>query len=489
MGNLKKEIGSGVFYTALSKYSDIVISIIISAILARLLTPSEFGLVAIVMVFISFFNLLSSFGFAPAIIQNKDLDEMDIRSIFSFTILIGFVLALIFFFLAPFIAKFYKNVILTELARLMSLVILVQTFQIVPQALCRKKLLFKQIGIISISVHVISGMVAILLAYNGFSYYALVINSIINGLLLFIAFYFLSPVKPALEIRFLSLKKILGFSLFQFLFNFINYFSRNADNLLIGKYFSPSALGYYDKAYRLMLMPIQNLTHVITPVLHPVLSKYSDDKKRIYDSFYKMVKILSTLGFSISILLYFSAEEIITLVYGAQWSQSIPVFKILSLSIGIQIVLSSTGSIFQAINRTDLLFYSGLMSAILMLSGIAYGVFIGQSLTSVGFGILFAFIINFFQGLGMLIKIALNYPYLRFFKVFLIPIFISFLLFLSLYLIEDYLFNNLVLKLFSKILIALLLFFTVGALFKDNRILFTEIIGKKTSFIKNKKDS
>ena len=204
-------------------------------------------------------------------------------------------------------------------------------------------------------------IVAIILASLGFSYYALIINSILSGLLIFIAYYYLSPIKPSLVIRFSSIRKISKFSTFQFLFTFINYFAVNTDNLLIGKYFSPSALGFYDKAYKLMLMPVQNLTFVITPVLHPVLSEYQNEKKVIYDAYYKIVKLLAIIGFPLSVFLYFNASEIINIMYGPQWDQSIPVFKLLALTVGIQIVLSSTGSIFQATNRTDLLFYAGLI--------------------------------------------------------------------------------------------------------------------------------
>ncbi len=109
MSSIRKSLTTGVFYTALAKYSGIFISIIIGAILARLLTPDEFGIVALVTVFVSFFNLLSDFGIGPAVIQNQSLTDEDIQSIFSFYILIVIILAVIFFLIAPFIAKFYNK--------------------------------------------------------------------------------------------------------------------------------------------------------------------------------------------------------------------------------------------------------------------------------------------------------------------------------------------------------------------------------------------
>ncbi len=458
MTTISKNIRSGVLYTALSKYSEVVVSILIGATLARLLTPKEFGIVAIVGVFISFFNLLSSFGIGAAIIQNKSLTDDDISSIFSFSIVFGLVLAGIFFFLAPVISSFYNEPVLTNLSRLMALSLIFNSLKIVPYAMNARKLRFKELGIISVVVYAISGILAIILASLGFSYYALIINSIISGLLTFSAYYLLAPVKPALVIRLNSIRKIIKFSTFQFLFQFINYFAGNTDNLLIGKFLSASALGFYDKAYKLMLMPVQNLTFVITPVLHPVLSEYQNEKKIIYDAYYKIVKLLAIVGFPLSFFLYFNAAEIINIMFGPQWDQSIPVFKLLALAVGIQIVLSSTGSIFQATNRTDLLFYSGLLSTILLVAGIAYGVFIGKSLISIGYGIIIAFSINVFQAFYLLMRIALKEDYLNFLKVFLFPITLSAGVAIALWFTTKFPVNNLIISLILKSIVTIIVF-------------------------------
>jgi teichuronic acid exporter len=476
--SIRKNIFSGIFYTALSRYSNVLVSILISAVLARLLTPNEFGIVALIAVFTSFFNLLSNLGIAPAIVQNKSLTEQDISSIFSFSIAIGLFLSAIFFFIAPFIASFYNEPVLISLSRLMALGILFYSLQAVPNGLNRKMLRFKQIGIISVVVNIVCGIIAIILAYIGFSYYALVINSILTGFFTFIAYYILSPVKPSLGIQVSSIRKIARFSIFQFLFNFINYFARNADNLLIGKYFSPAALGFYDRAYRLMKMPVQNLTFVITPVLHPVLSNYQNDKKVIYDAYYKIVKFLGIIGFPLSVFLFFSASEIIRIVYGPQWVQSIAVFKLLALTIGIQIVLSSTGSIFQATNRTNLMFYAGFLGAVLIVGGIIYGVFIGKSLVSVGYGIMVAFSLNFFLGFYLLIIKSLNQSLIKFLKVFIFPIIISVSIAIVLWLLSGISIKNIVISFAVKSLATIVVFGIILISSKDNLAFIKEYFGK-----------
>lgn len=484
MSNLRKNIGSGIFYTALSKYSNVFISIFIGAILARLLTPEEFGVVAIVTVFISFFNLLSNIGLGPAVVQFKELTNKDIESIFSFSLIFGLVLSIIFYFSAPIIASFYDNSELIDLSRLMALAILFQALRIVPNALLLKKLKFKEIGLITFIVRFISGSIAILLAYLGFSSYALVLESIFSGLLIFGIYYYLAPIKITFKLDISVLRKIAKYSAFQFFFNFINYFSRNADNLLIGKYFNASALGFYDKAYKLMMMPVQNLTHVITPVLHPVLSNYQNNKDIIYRTYYKVVKILASVGLPLSVFLYFSASEIITIIYGPQWYESIPVFQLLALTVSVQIILSSTGSIFQATNRTDLLFYAGFIGAVLMLSGIGYGIFIGESLVSVGYGLIIAFFINLFQALFLLINKSLGKSILKFLPVFIYPFVSSIILTVILFFTQTLASENKFISLIIKSVIAFFVFLIVTALSKENRELFNQYFWEK---VKNRR--
>lgn len=464
----------GVFYSALAKYSNLLLSIFIGAVLARLLTPSEYGVVAIVTVFTVFFTMLGDFGIGPAVVQNQDLSENDISSIFSFSIILGFLFAGLFFFAAPLISNFYKKPELINISRLLSLVVLFYSLQVVPYALCQKKLQFKKIGIISIIVQLFSGLFAIVLAYLGFSYYSLIFKSIFDGLATLIIYYSLSPIRIIFKIDLISIRKILRFTTFQFFFNFINYFSRNADNLLIGKYISSTSLGYYDKSYQLMTMPVANLTNVITPVLMPILSKYKNDKEIIYNTYIKIIKILATIGFPLSVFLYFSAFEIINIVYGSQWNQSVPVFKLLALTVGAQMVLSTTGSIFQAVNRTDLLFYTGSVNTIFMIGGITYGVFIGKTLESVAYGLIVSYIISFFWGFYVLINKALDKSVFRFLSCFFQPIFISLGIGLLLWLMGKFSFDSIIYSFIAKLFIAILSFCVIFFSRRENRKLIKQ---------------
>jgi polysaccharide biosynthesis protein len=208
----------------------------------------------------------------------------------------------------------------------------------------------------------------------------------------------------------------------------INYFSRNLDKLLIGKYMSLSALGYYEKSYRLMMLPLQNITQVITPVMHPIFSDFQNDKEKLATSYERIVRFLSFIGLPLSVLLFFTAEEVTLIIFGDQWLPSVPVFRILSLSVGIQIILSSSGSIFQAAGDTRSLFVCGLFSSILNVSGMLAGIFYFGTLTAVAICIVITFTINFVQCYWMMYRVTFQRNAWIFIRQLLSPLLVSLLI-------------------------------------------------------------
>ena len=137
------------------------------------------------------------------------------------------------------------------------------------------------------------------------------------------------------------MRKIASYSGFQFLFNLLNYFSRNLDNLLAGRFIGSTQLGYYNKSYTLMQYPVSNLAGVITPVLHPILSDYQDNKDILYQKYMSILKLLMAVGVWAEAICIFAAPEIINIMYGSNWSNSIICFKLLAISIATQMMNSS----------------------------------------------------------------------------------------------------------------------------------------------------
>ena len=217
-----------------SKYSNIIIQLLINSILARLLSPEEYGVVAVITVFISFFTIIADMGIGPAIIQDKTLKKRELSDIFIFTFITGIIISIGFIIFSIPISIFYNNKIYINLGSILSISIFFNVLNIVPNAMLLKEKQFRLIGIRTIVISIVSGFITIILALRGLSYYSLVINSVLIALLTFIVNIFYVKLKIYFKFNINSIKKIREFSIYQFAFNFINYFSRNLDNLTIG---------------------------------------------------------------------------------------------------------------------------------------------------------------------------------------------------------------------------------------------------------------
>ena len=428
VNNIKHQLFSGVFYTALAKYSGIIISLIVAGVLARLLSPDDFGIVAVATVIIAFFNLLTDMGVSPAIIQHKSLTKDDLSDIFSFTVWTGIGLSALFFAASWIIADYYESEILRTLCQLLSVNLFFASATIVPGALFYRNKEFKYIAVRSFIIQIAGGAGAVTAALCGAGLYALIITPIISSILIFVISYQRYPQRLHFTWGLTALRKIFSYSAYQFLFNVINYFSRNLDKLLIGKHMSMSDLGYYEKSYRLMMLPLQNITQVITPVMHPIFSDFQNDKAKLAASYERIIRILSFIGLPLSVLLFFTAEEVTLIIFGDQWMPSVPVFRILSLSVGIQIILSSSGSIFQAAGDTRSLFVCGVFSSAFNVAGILLGIFHFGTLTAVASCIVVTFTINFIQCYWQMYRVTFRQSARLFIRQLISPLVVSILI-------------------------------------------------------------
>ncbi|GLC29706.1 lipopolysaccharide biosynthesis protein [Clostridium omnivorum] len=427
---------------AMAKYSQIIFNIIFNIILARILSPNDYGIVAIITVFTTFFNILADMGLGPAVIQNKNLREKDISSIFAFSIYLAVTLAIIFSLLAFPISIIYSSKVYLPLCWILSLSIAFNTLNMVPNALLLKDKLFKVVALRTIITTICTSVIAVILALLGFKYYSLVIQSVLNSFITFLWNYKTVNIKFSVRVDNESLKKVKDFSLFQFAFTLVNYLARNLDNLFIGTFMGSTAIAYYDKGYKLMQYPINNLTNVITPVLQPILSDYQNNPEYIFKKYVKIVRILSLIGVYISLCCFFMSKEIILIMYGSQWYAAIPCFKWLSLSVWSQMLMSSTGAIYQSLGKTKLLFKSGFITAIVTVSSILFGLHKG-TVSDVAFMILLAFSINFVITFYLLIKKCFQLPLYDFFKLFKNDLIIGTMLCIVLYISKRYIsFNN-----------------------------------------------
>lgn len=470
------EIRRAAIINALGKYSKIFLSLIVNAILARILSAEDYGIVAVITVFSTFFTTFSDMGFGPAIIQNKELTERDINNIFSFTVYISIFLMLIFAICSVPIAMFYEDKVYVGLGLLLSISLLFNALNMVPNGILNRDKKFVSIAIRTVVVYIGSAVVAIILAFCGLRYYALVIQAILTALLTFI--WNFATTKPKFQRRFQmnSIKKVLNYSGYQFAFNLINYFSRNLDNLLTGKFIGNAELGYYNKAYTLMLYPVNNLTGVISPVLHPILSDYQKQVNIIYKKYMKIVRLLACIGLYVAPVCFLAADEIITILYGSNWGQSVVCFQLLSIAIIPQMINSSAGSIFQAIGNTKLLFVNSCVNTIITVSAILIGVFAGKSIQILSLCVAIAYLCHFITAFVMLIKMGFGYSLLNFAKELLPEIFILVFMIVAV-IFYPFSIDGVLLSVIIKALYLGVVYFVALALSKEYKI-FASILKK-----------
>lgn len=432
---IKSQILKGSIYTGIAKYYNIFCQLLVTAILARLLSPSEFGIVAIAMVVISFFDIFADAGLGPAIVQKKGMDEEEYSHVYSISIYFALLLSLFFLLLVKPVSAYYGEETLVLLLSLLTVQLFFVTVKIVPRALLLKGKRFKTLSKIGMTSITIFGFVSVVVAYLGGGIISLIIIPIGNSIFSFIC----CLLSTNEHLRFLvspklaPTKKLLSFSFFQLSFNVINYFSRNLDKLLMGKFLGMSDLGYYEKSYRIMTLPLSTLTNVLSPTIQPVLAKYQDDRDVLLSSYYKMTRLLIFLGALIVPFLFFSAKELILIVFGSQWIYAIPIFKILSVSCIFQLADSLSGGFLQAANAPRYLFVSGFLCALLNILFLLIGLLVFGDLYCTTICVSMSFSLNFIVSVIFIVKMTFRDALANYFKLFVKPLCLLFFTALSLY--------------------------------------------------------
>lgn len=366
------------FVQLFSKMVAVLIQLIISAILARLISPGEFGSVAIVAVFIALFQMFSDMGISTAIVQFRDLTDEDYGSLFGFSCLLAAFLGALLFSFAPMVAWLYSDDALIFLMHCSVAVLVLTTLNTVPNGLMLKAKRFVSIGVRLIIATVVSGVLGVVLAIYGFGAFALVAQSAVSSFIVLIWNLASNPLK-GINLHFAKpLRKILSYSSYQFGFTVINYLNRNLDNLVIGRAIGTVALGYYDKGYSLARYPVATISSVVASVIQPYMAEYQNDLNRIFKCWIEVAKIMSLIGVVISAIFFCCSDEIIRIVFGSQWGSSVPVFRALAISTYAQMQLNIAGGFYQSAGRTDLMFKAAIVNTALTITGLIVGLIFGD---------------------------------------------------------------------------------------------------------------
>lgn len=331
-------------------------------VMARLLVPEDFGLVASVSPIVAFVGLFQNLGLQQAVIQRKEITQRQLNQVFWVTVLVGVVSTLAILALSPAVAAFYGDGRMVLITIAAGLPLLLGSVSALPLSLMNRNLQFGRLALNDILMALTSFLSAAAAAYAGFGYWSLLIGSAASTLVSMLAAWNAvrwKPDRPAWRLD----GDILSFGANLTGFNLVNFFARNLDNILIGRFSGPVELGYYDRGYKLLLFPLQNINQPLTRVMVPLLSRIQDDKARFRDIYLRTNWMLAAITIPGIAALVCSSHQVIALLFGERWLPVAPIFFWLGLAGIVQPVSSTTGWIFVCQGRTRTMFRWGIYSA------------------------------------------------------------------------------------------------------------------------------
>ena len=329
----QKSIASIVWSTAQSWGSQ-CISLVVFSILARLLNPESFGLIAIAAIFVGFVNLFLDQGFSQAIIQRRELEREHLDTVFWTNVSISVLLTFISIASADLIAKFFTQPDLTSVIRWLSLSFLIGSLNNVQVAILQRNLNFKPLAIRSLIATLGGGVIGVSMALMGFGVWSLVCQQLANGIIQVLVLWTASDWRPRLSFSPKHFRDLFSFGMNVLGINILNFVVTNGDNLLIGYFLGPVPLGYYNLAYRLLTTVAQLFIGVASSTAMPIFSSIQDDLPRLRNVLYEFVELTNTIAFPVFLGISVLAPELVIVIFGEQWKASIPVMQILNI-IGI----------------------------------------------------------------------------------------------------------------------------------------------------------
>lgn len=399
--SLKQRALSGLFWTLSEQFSGQIINFIIQIILARILLPFDFGLIAMIMVFIGIGNALSDGGLTSSLIRTVNADNRDLSSVFFFNLFGSITIYLIIFILAPFISIFYNQPQLTLIIRVLSISILIKSFVGVQLTILKKELKFKKIMLMSFPSVLLSGIVGVVLAKRGFGVWSLVWLNLTQSIAMAIQVWLKTNWHPGLIIDRKKLSKHYKFGYKLTLASLLNVIFLNIYNLIIGKWFSAKELGYYNRADTMQGFPLRNLITAVKKVVYPLLSKIQDNDA-LLRSTYKRMMLYVVFGITpLMILLIIIAKPLIVFLLTEKWLPVVPYFQLLCISSILYPLQEYNLQILDVKGRSDVYLKIEVIKKVLTVIAIIllipfgiYGLLYAQIILS----IIFYFISSYFSG-------------------------------------------------------------------------------------------
>ncbi len=345
---------SSLFWKLMERGGNQGIQFIVQIFLARLLAPEQFGIIAIVMVFIDLAQVFVQSGFNTALIQKKDADEVDFSSVFYLSLFVAALLYILIYFTAPFIAEFYRDPILTSVLRVIGFTLFFGAFYSIQNAYIARNMVFKKLFYSSIGSILISGMAGIIAAYMGLGIWALVIQQLLNQASSIIIMWLTVKWRPKLIFSFKRVKVLFSFG-WKLLASFLlNTLYSDLRTLIIGRIYNPSTLGYYNRGQLFPKVIVSNIDGSIQSVMLPTLSAYQDDKERVKKMMRRAIVTSSFIIFPMMIGMAAVAEPLVKIVLTDKWLPAVPFLQIYCISYSLQPIHTTNLQAINAMGRSDI---------------------------------------------------------------------------------------------------------------------------------------
>ncbi|WP_409029142.1 lipopolysaccharide biosynthesis protein [Gracilimonas sediminicola] len=377
--SLKAEASKGVLWVAVERFGQQILQAVIFIILARLLTPEDFGLIAMLMIFFAIAQSFIDSGMGQALIREKEITDQDRSTVFWFNLLLSVAFYGLLYIGAPWIAEFYSRPELVDLTRVMGLAVIFFGVAIVQRSEMTQQLEFKKQAYAQVPAVVIAGIVSITMAYMDFGVWSLVAQYLLVAACSSIALWILQPANIRFYFYRDSFFRLFGFG-YKLLFSgLIDTIFKHIYKLIIGKFFVASTLGFYTQAKKIQDLASRNVVGIIQKVSYPLLVKVSDDEERLKKNYRNVLQLSSFVIFPLMLVIILFAEPLLVYVLGEKWASATPFLMILCLSGLLYHIHAINLNILMVINRSDLIlkleFIKKINVSIAIIIGLKFGIY------------------------------------------------------------------------------------------------------------------
>jgi len=351
---LKQATTKGLFWSSVERFSNQGVQFVFSIILARLLSPSDYGIIAMVTIFFAVAQSFVDSGFSNALVRKTDRVEEDLSTCFYFNIGVGIIAYIVLFLIAPLVANFYNQPILSPIIRITGLEVMLNSLCVVQQALFTIKIDFKSQAKITLSATVISGIVGILLAYQGYGIWALVWQGVASSIVRMGLLWLMSKWRPRKGFSKSSFNYLFGYGSKLLASGLLDTIYNNIYPIVIGKFYNPAQLGNYSRALGWAQLPSANITSILQRVTFPVLSAIQDDTLRLQNSYRRLLKLSAFIVFPLMMGLAAIASPLIRVILTAKWDGCVLYLQILCFALMLYPIHAINLNLLQVKGRSDL---------------------------------------------------------------------------------------------------------------------------------------